>query len=134
AELWDTVPPAARAALLALLESLHRRLADLEARLGQDSGNSHRSPSADPPHAKPAPPRKPSGKKAGRQPGHPRVVRPRLPADAVIHHKPDRCAGCGHTLAGDDPQPRWQQVWELPAVRPHVTEPRFHTLTCPCGH
>jgi transposase len=133
AELWDTVPPAARVALLALLETLHRRLADLEARLGQDSSNSHRPPSADPPHAKPAPPQKPSGKKAGGQPGHPRLVRPRLPAEVVIDHKPDRCAGCGRALAGDDPQPRWQQVWELPEVRPQVTEHRFHTLTCPCG-
>jgi len=133
AELWDTVPPAARAALLALLEALHRRLADLEARLGQNSGNSHRPPSADAPQVKPAPPRKPSGKKPGGQPGHPRAVRPRLPADVVIDHKPRRCAGCGHALAGDDPQPRWQQVWELPEVRPQVTEHRFHTLNCPCG-
>jgi transposase len=133
AELWDTIPPAARAALLALLEGLHRRLADLEARLGQHSGNSHRPPSADPPQAKPAPPQKPSGKKPGGQPGHPRAVRPRLPADHVLHHKPDSCTGCGRALVGDDPRPRWQQVWELPEVRPQVTEHRFHTLTCPCG-
>src|SRR3954452_24873953 len=134
AELWDNVPPAARAALLAVLEALHRRLTDLEARLGQDSSNAHRPPSADPPQAKPAPPRQPSGKKAGGQPGHPRAVRPRLPPDRVIDHKPGRCAGCGLALAGDDSQPRWHQVWELPEVRPHVTEHRFHTLACPCGH
>jgi transposase len=141
AELWDTVPPAARAALLAVLEALGRRLtdlsvevADLKARLAQTSANSHRPPSADPPQAKPAPPKPPSGKKAGGQPGHARAVRPRLPADTILDHKPDRCAGCGRALAGDDPQPRRQQVWELPQVRPQVTEHRFHTLACPCGH
>jgi transposase len=141
AELWDTVPPAARAALLAVFDALQRqladlrgRVADLEARLAQHSGNSHQPPSADPPHAKPAPARFPSGKKLGGQPGHPQAVRPRLAPDRIIHHKPRRCAGCGQDLTGDDPRPRWRQFWELPAVRPHVTEHRFHTLACPCGH
>jgi transposase len=141
AELWDTVPPAARLALLAVFDALQRqladlraRVADLEARLAQTSANSHQPPSTDPPHAKPAPPRPASGKKPGGQPGHARAVRPRLAPDAVVHHKPERCSACGGALAGDDPQPRWQQVWELPEVRPHVTEHRFHSLACPCGH
>lgn len=134
AELWDTVPLAARAALLAVLDSLHRRLADLEARLGQTSANSHKPPSADPPGAKPAPPRPPSGKKPGGQPGHPRAERVRLDPDDVIDHRPARCGRCDRPLVGDDPAPRWRQLWELPTLRPHVTEHRFHALPCPCGH
>lgn len=129
-DIWDGLHPAAQALILTLL----RRVADLEARLAQTSANSHQPPSADPPHAKPAPPRPASGKKPGGQPGHARAVRPRLTPDAVVDHKPDRCAGCGAALGGDDPEPRWQQVWELPEVRPHVTEHRFHALACPCGH
>ena len=141
AELWDTVPPAARAALAAVFDALQRqvadlraRVADLEARLAQTSANSHQPPSADPPHAKPAPARPATGNKPGGQPGHARAVRPRLTPDVVVHHRPDRCVASGAALAGDDPQPRWQQVWELPEVRPHVTEHRLHTLACPCGH
>jgi transposase len=134
AELWVTVPPAARAALLAVLDSLHRRLAALEARLGQTSANSHKPPSADPPGVKPAPPARPSGKKPGGQPGHPRAERVRLAPDEVVHHKPACCGHCGGPLTGDDPAPRWRQVWELPPPRPRVTEHRFHALACPCGH
>ncbi|MBN9520456.1 IS66 family transposase, partial [bacterium] len=51
-------------------------MADLEARLNQTSSNSSRPPSADPPHARPAPPRTPSGKRKGGQLGHPKAERP----------------------------------------------------------
>ena len=129
-DIWEGLHPAAQALIRALLQ----RVADLEARLNQNSTNSSLPPSADPPHAKPAPPKPPSGKKAGGQPGHARALRPRLAPDLIVHHRPNRCAGCGRGLAGDDPQPRWRQVWELPPVRPQVTEHRFHTLACPCGH
>jgi transposase len=62
-ELWDQIPPAARAAILALVRSyeqqlaaLRQRLEDLEQRLGQNSTNSSRPPSSDPPAVKRAPP------------------------------------------------------------------------------
>jgi integrase len=52
----------------------------------------------------------------------------------VIDYQPGQCDGCCRRLVGDDPDPVWQQVWELPRVTPDVTEHRFHTLTCPaCG-
>ena len=140
-DLWDAIPPTlqpAIAAVVAGLEArnarLEARVADLEARLIQTSANSSRPPSADPPHAKPAPPRPPSGKRRGGQPGHPKHERVLLPPDEILHHKPTRCRRCAGRLAGDDPAPLAHQVHDVPLVRPHVTEHRRHRLTCPgCG-
>src|SRR6478672_5530592 len=62
-EVFDALPPAVQA----YIRYLEARLADLEARLGRDSSNSSKPPSSDPPHAKPAPPRAPSGRRRGGQ-------------------------------------------------------------------
>ena len=75
ADLWDAIPPNLRPAIAAVIGGLETRIADLEARLKQTSANSSRPPSADPPGAKPAPPRTPSGKHRGGQPGHPKAER-----------------------------------------------------------
>ena len=55
APLWNTVPPEAQAAILALVHSLkgriaelERRVGDLEARLKLNSTNSSKPPSSDP--------------------------------------------------------------------------------------
>lgn len=134
ADLWDAIPPDLRPAIAAVVGGLEARIADLEARLNQTSANSSRPPSADPPHAKPAPPRTPTGKPRGGRPGHPKAERVLLPADAVVPLKPARCRRCSHRLTGDDPAPLVHQVHEVPAVRPLVTEYRRHRLTCPgCG-
>ena len=135
------------AEVVALLASQSRRIAELEvlvaeqstllaelqARLAQNSSNSSRPPSADPPSFKRPPPNPPSGRKPGGQPGHARHERRRLTPTTVVDHRPRRCSGCHAPLAGDDPDPAWSQTWELPEVRPHVTEHRFHRLACPCG-
>src|SRR5215212_9645653 len=63
-EVFDALSPAVQA----YIRHLEARLADLEARLNQNSTNSSKPPSSDPPHAKPAPPRTPSGKQKGGQP------------------------------------------------------------------
>ena len=48
--------------------------------------------------------------------------------------KPTACRECGHALSGDDPHPQRRQVFEIPPVRPQVTEYQVHTLRCPgCG-
>jgi transposase len=118
----------------AYIRYLEARLADLEARLSQNSTNSSRPPSSDPPHAKPAPPKPPSGRRKGGQPGHPKRTRPDLPPDAVVELRALTCDRCTHPLAGDDPAPLRHQVVEIPPVRPHVTEYRRHRLPCPrCG-
>jgi transposase len=137
-ELWATVPQAAQVAVRAVIAAMQEQIddlrvevADLRDRLGRDSSNSSVPPSADPPHAKPAPPRTPSGKRKGGQPGHPRAQRTLLPADITHDLQPRRCRRCRCRLDGNDPDPLVHQVHEIPAVRPHVTEYRRHRLTCP---
>src|SRR5947209_14438535 len=85
APLWNTVPPEAQAAILALLDSLkgqvaalETRVGDLEARLKLNSTNSSKPPSSDPIGMKRNPPAPPSGKTRGGQPGH-RKARPGAP-------------------------------------------------------
>jgi len=137
-DLWDAIPATLRPAvgvIVARLEArvahLEGQVADLTARLNQDSSNSSKPPSSDGPHVKPAPPKSPSGKRRGGQPGHPRHGRVILPPDEVIDHKPTRCRGCHAALTGDDPEPVLDQVIELPARLRHVTHHRRHTLPCP---
>ena len=135
--LWAEVPPHVQAALLAVIGRLERRVADLEARLGQDSSNSSKPPSSDPIGVKRRPPRRPSGRKRGGQPGHPRHARAIVPPerlDAVIECRPTACRRCGQAPGGTDPGAIRHQVAELPEVRPEVVEYRRHRLACPgCG-
>src|SRR5262245_20920313 len=94
-ELLADLPPAVVAYirwLEARVAQLEGRVADLEAKLNQNSTNSSRPPSSDPPAVKRAPPKPRSGKKPGGQPGHPKheralVGRP----DHVLHCKPAAC-------------------------------------------
>lgn len=107
AEVRASLPPVVQA-YVAFLEShialLRDQVAELQARVRQNSGNSSRPPSSDPPGARPKPKRKPSGRKRGGQKGHPgyarsqlalrtvaiaRRCRPRWPACAP------RCRGSG---------------------------------------
>ncbi|OWK44272.1 hypothetical protein FRUB_02204 [Fimbriiglobus ruber] len=132
--MWATFPAAAQAIIAALTEeiaTLRAQVAHLSERVSQNSTNSHKPPSSDPPHAKPAPPRTPSGKRRGGQPGHPKHERTILPADEVLDHKPTRCGRCQQALTGDDPEPVIDQVIDLPAKMRHVIHHRRHTLTCP---
>jgi transposase len=109
--------------------------AELKAQLGQTSRNTSKPPSSDPPGT-PGPTTKPTGRKRGGQPGHQGAERRMLKPDRIVDHRPESCCKCGTTLAGDDPEPRRHQVFELPVIRPDVTEHRAHTLRCPdpsCG-
>jgi transposase len=138
ADLWDQIPPTAQAAVLALVQTYEQRLAAvqqrreaLEQRLGQNSTNSSRPPSTDPPTVKRAPPRPPSGRRSGGQPGHALQQRPFLePTQPLVTLKPSACRQCGRALTGADPQPLRHQVLELPAFHPDVTEYHLHRLRC----
>src|SRR6516225_8334841 len=144
AELWSQIPPAAQAAVLALiqryeqrLQALQQQVAQLTQRLNQNSTNSSRPPSSDPPHVKRRPPKPSAGRQRGGQPGHARQQRPLVPPEQIkqaIPVKPSACRKCGQDLHGDDPQPRRHQVAEIPPVQAEVTESRLHRLTCTaCG-
>src|SRR3954449_13092016 len=132
--LWDTLSAEAQGAVLGLVETFERRIAELEERVNKNSTNSSKPPSSDPPSVKRRPPAPASGKKRGSQPGHHRHVRPLVPPEAVcqvIECRPPPCRWCGDALAGDDPEPLRHQVAEVPPVRPVVHEYRLHRLTCP---
>jgi transposase len=140
-ELWDQVPPAARVALLAVLQQHQARIAlleqqvrDLQEQLARNSTNSSRPPSSDLPSVKRPPPRPPSGRTKGAQPGHPLFRAPPLEPTRIESLRPAACSRCGFLLAGDDPAPLRHQVIDLPPITPEVTEYRLHGLCCPhCG-
>ena len=132
-ELDAEMTPAVRAFVLSLLD----RIAKLEARLGLNPQNSSLPPSSQHPHARPQQRKRKSKKKRGGQPGHKKHQRPLIPTkncDNVQPLKPSECRRCGEKLSGSDPEPLRHQVWELPEIKPQVTEYQRHRLCCPhCG-
>ncbi len=120
----------------AIIRLLLDRLAELEARLGKSPQNSSLPPSAQHPHAKPKRPKRDGKKrKRGGQKGHQKHHRELIPpeqCDEVIPLQPDACRRCGKPLVGIDPEPIRHQVWELPEIKPIVTEYQQHCLPCPC--
>lgn len=140
-------PPDAQAIirlLFARIEQQDRRIAQLEAhvkelesRLNKTPQNSSLPPSSQHPHAKPALPRKPSGKRPGGQPGHLKHERALVPTEEcseVVTLVPLACRRCGDKLVGNEAKPLRHQVWEVPEIRPLVKEYQLHRLLCPtCG-
>jgi transposase len=155
AEVWATLPPAAQAVLAALAAevatlrtanaALTAEVHDLKARLGQNSSNSSRPPSSDPPQAPRRPGAPASGRARGGQPGHgahQRAVVPPERVDHVADHRPPTCAHCQAPLplaalgdhGGDGDDFVAHQVTEVPPLRAVVTEHRLHRVWCPaCG-
>jgi len=122
--------------------ALERRSVELEARLKENSTNSNRPPSTDPPGVKrPQRSREKTGRKRGAQPGHEGATRPLLPPDQVdrfVPVFPAKCSGCERPAPArsgpNDPAPQRHQVTELPPVKPFVTEHLLHATTCRhCG-
>lgn len=122
------------------VQALTAQVEALTARLNQNSSNSSKPPSADPPSTPKRPPKRPTGRNRGAQQGHPGHARQLLEADQVdevIDHHPDACPKCQAKLSPELPDalpPIRHQVWELPKVKPIVTEHRQHTVACPKCH
>ncbi len=128
------------------LKPFEARVARLEAenatlreKLARSSRNSSKPPSSDSPKEKAErPTKKPTGRAAGGQPGHPKHERPAWPAAKVNRRVilvPEQCEKCGSPLVGEDPNPSRHQVFELPKVEPDVTEFVQHGRGCACcGH
>ena len=122
-----------------VIVELQAAVAELQQRLGQDSSNSSRPPSAEGLGRKPAQPRRRGGR-PGKQPGTPgahlaQVADP----DEIVDHAPEVCGGCGGGL--DDAAVvgvTRRQVFDLPQVRAHVRahviEHRAQRRRCGCGH
>jgi transposase len=116
---------------------LLRRNAELEALAAKDSHNSSRPPSSDPPWAKRTKSlRRPSGRRAGGQPGHcGETLRLAERPDRTVEHRPRECRNCHASLtAVHAVRHRRQQVWEVVPARLRVTEHRLVVLRCGrCG-
>jgi transposase len=119
--------------------ALKVRIAELERRLGLNSGNSGKPPSSDglkkPPRTRSS--REPSGKRPGGQKGHRgETLRQVAEPDSIVDHFPSSCAACGAAVtpamsAGHGAR----QVFDLPEPRSLVvTEHRAHDCVCTgCG-
>jgi transposase len=131
AKLLEVV--AARDAEIARLKG---RVAELERQLGQNSTNSHKPPSSDPPGTRPAKPT--TGRGRGGQPGHKPHRRELLPPERVTRTTvmtPRSCKCCGgRQLDAAPAPPRRHQVLEIPEIAPDVHEIRMHAGRCrDCG-
>jgi transposase len=138
-EIIARQPPEAQAIIRLLLA----KNAELESRIDQlERGqktpqNSSLPPSTQHPHAHPPQPKRKSKRKRGGQLGHKKNDRPLIPTDQcddVVPLRPTECRRCSASLSGGDPEPLRHQVWELPEIKPHVTEYQLHRLECDsCG-
>jgi transposase len=136
---WAQTPPAVQEFVLELIARVQRleaELSNLRERVNRNSRNSSKPPSSDGPDVPPKP-GKQAKRKRGAQPGHQGTTRKLAPIERVKEShdvKPEVCRQCGHTLAGQDPEPYRHQVTEIPPVVAEVIEYRLHTLSCPeCG-
>jgi transposase len=121
------------AALRAENAALKAKVAELEARLAQNSQNSSKPPSSDPP-ALPRLPKKPTGRKPGGQPGHERHGRDLVPPERVdrfVEVRPDNCMRCGRRLSPGKVLTGRHQVVDVPKVKPFITEYQLFDGLCP---
>ena len=123
------------AELKAILAQAVARVAELEARLNQNSQNSSKPPSSDPPFAKPKSLRGKSGRRPGRPDGQPGVTLSQVEVpDFTVWHEPGPCSGCGADLGSARiVGVARRQVFDLPERPLEVTEHQVVSRRCGCG-
>jgi transposase len=129
---WAHTPPVVRQLILQLLAVIQQqtaRIAALEARLSQNSRNSDRPPSSDPPFA-PRPSASTTKGTPGAKPGHPGHRQALLAPTEVIAVTPDVCV-CGQQGFAATTPYHTHQVIELPAIQMAVTHVVLHETRCP---
>jgi transposase len=134
-----------REQLVGLVLQLQAKVAELEERLGRNSGNSSTPPSRDPAaeRQRQAQERAERQRRAGgakRKRGKQRGAKGfglemSTDPDVIVDHAPDRCGDCGEAL-GEDSDEGFvaRQVVDIPEVKPTVTEHRAYRRRCSCGH
>ena len=124
------------AQLRMLVAELQAQVADLAAKVKQNSKNSSKPPSADG-LDKPAPKslREKSARRPGRPKGQPgKTMELTGHPDRVVRHEPGCCSGCGAGLDGaEQTGVERRQVTEIPAVKVEVTEHQLIERECGCG-
>jgi transposase len=123
------------------LAKAEAEIVELKARIGRNSQNSSKPPSSDPPGTRPAKSkRRKRGKrgKRGGQPGHVARFAAEQPdhVDHVEQYRPTRCDHCQADLAKGKPTGSVVNhfVYELPEIRPIVTDHQCLDAQCPdCG-
>lgn len=124
---------AEQASKIAVLE---QRVVELLEKLNQNSSNSHKPPSSDPPGNRQERRTRAKGarRKPGGQKGHKGARRQLLPpeqVDEVVDHFPEQCESCWEPLPKTpDPNAKRYQFTEVPPVRAHTKEHRRHAVTC----
>lgn len=122
------------------IAELERQVAELLARLGQNSTNSHLPPSTDSPDERRKRRNKNKAKKnarkRGAQKGHAGAHRELVPPEKVskfVDVFPPECENCWELLPKiPDGSAHRHQHTEVPPVEPFTTEWRRHAVTCPC--
>ncbi len=118
------------------ITALTARVAELEARLGKNSQNSSKPPSADG-FVKPLPRslRRASGRSPGKGSGDQGFrLEPSPDPDHVRVHSPVACRGCGSGLADATVVGQQnRQVFDLPPIKLEVTEHQALQRKCSCG-
>jgi transposase len=120
------------------VQNLQSQVIELQAQLAQNSQNSSKPPSSDPPFKRPPKKSRHEDKVArpkGGQVGHSRHTRELLPVEAVdeiVEIYPHECTQCHAPLQSSDQigEPLRHQVWELPVVKARVKEYQFYTSEC----
>ncbi len=139
-EIEAEMTPAVKAFVLASFAQLEARIKELEEKVQKlTPQNSSVPPSTQHPHARPKtkPKKGKKKRKRGGQKGHPKHSRELIASEEcneVIPCIPDHCRRCGDVLEGTDTEPIRHQVWDLPPIKPIVTEYQQYRIHCPgCG-
>jgi transposase len=119
-------------------QKLEEQVRELKGRLAQNSQNSHRPPSSDPPDKpRPSSLRKESTRKPGGQSGHPgRTLQKVKEPDHTELHRLCVCPNCRGRAVGAELAIDYEarQVFDLPEKLLEVTEHRAEIKCCPdCG-
>lgn len=121
----------------ATIERLRAENVELRARLNQNSQNSSKPPSSDLPGARPPQGKRKKGRQRGGQPGHlGRFAAIPEHVDEVKRYRPANCKHCRADLSkGKETGTAIDHyVYELPEIRPIVTNHQCLDVECPdCG-
>lgn len=114
------------------------RIAELEKRLGLNSGNSSKPPSSDGFKKMVRVPRslrEPGKRNSGGQNGHDGTcLRQVSNPDVVVLHEVHSCPHCGNGLSKEAEKIIKRQVFDLPLPKIEVTEHQVEVKICPCCH